>query len=253
MTAQVRVAELAAWFWERAGPPPPFPRDLRGAVARSLLGSIVPLADLSVGRVLNWLSAAGVAPPVLRGPERPLRGALFARHGVGFLFVAADDDPAERRFTVAHELAHLLGDYFWPRQRAAAAHGPAVLDVLDGRRPPTVAERVHAVLRDVPAGPFAHLMARDDPRRASAVAFAEREADRLACELLAPAADVCARLGVRADRAARVLAETYGLPPAVASAYAAELFPAAPADPLLLRLEKSTGRCRTLPRGGEQI
>jgi hypothetical protein len=213
------------------------------------LGSAVSLPGLTVGRVLDWLADAGVTPPDLTGPGRALRGLLFARDGEGFLFVAADDDPAERRFTLAHELAHLLRDYLQPRQRACAALGQAVLDVLDGRRPPTLTERIHGILRDVPCGPFTHLMARDGARRAPAAAAAERDADRLACELLAPAAEVRARVGTpgSAHDAVVVLANEFGLPPVVAAGYAGELFPGTLEDPLLDKLKRIIATRRRTP------
>jgi len=72
-----------------------------------------------------------------------------------------------------------------------------VLEVLDGRRRPGPAERLHALLGGVPVGFHTHLLARDgDGRAAGAEAAAEREADRLAYQLLAPAAEVLA--GVQA-------------------------------------------------------
>jgi uncharacterized protein DUF955 len=240
MTAPVWVAELAAWFWNRAGPPPPFPRELSGAVTRSLIGSVISLRGLSVGRVLDWLANVGIQPPDLQCPDRPLRGALFAREGAGFLFVARDDEPTERRFTLAHELAHLLRDYLQPRNRAIVALGPGIVDVLDARRPPTVAERFHGLLRDVPAAPFTHLMGRDDGRRTVIVRSAERDADRLAFELLAPAVDVlkCRGTNGATATAAQLIADTYGLPSTLAEYYANELFPCTAIDPLLMRLKK---------------
>src|SRR5205823_2418702 len=98
-----------------------------------------------------------------------------------------------------------------------------------------------AALRRVPAGPFTHLLARDDGGCDPAVAAAEEDADRLAWELLAPAAQVRARAGpgASAGGAARVLADVFGLPPDAAAAYARALFPAAPEDPLVARLRKN--------------
>jgi hypothetical protein len=71
---------------------------------------------------------------------------------------------------------------------------------------------------------------------------AERQADRLALELLAPSDAVETALAAlppatRDQRAAALLAETFGLPPAVAQAYAATFAaPAAPASGFLRRL-----------------
>jgi hypothetical protein len=117
-----------------------------------------------------------------------------------------------------------------------------VLEVFDGKRGPTEMERVQAVLRGVPVGEHVHLLARDERRQigAPAIASAERDADLLGCELLAPAEVVLRqtrRGSVRASRreAQRVLVETFGLPAAVAGWYAGWLYPSS-GDPLLRRL-----------------
>jgi hypothetical protein len=249
VTTPVWVAELAGWFWDRAGPPPPFPRDLRVAVTRSLVGSIVLQPGLSVRSLLDWLASSGIQPPELRCSDRPLRGALYAREGESFLFIASDDEPAEQRFSLAHELAHLLRDYLQPRFRAIAALGREILDVLDGWRLPTPAERIHALLRDLPVAPYTHLLTRDDGTRTPAITTAERDADRLACELLVPAAEVFRRVGMAgaAMEATKILEKEYGLPPIPAQFYANELFPTLPSDPLLTRLEKIFDSSRRTP------
>jgi hypothetical protein len=240
VTAPVWVVELAAWFWDRAGPPPPFPRDLRGAITRSLVGSVISLPGLSVGQVVHWLEKFGIQPPDLHCPDRGLRGALFARAGIGFLFVDADDNPAERRFTLAHELAHLLRDYLHSRERIVAALGPGIVDVLDGWRAPTPAERLHGLLRDIPVTSFTHLMTRDDGQCLVTVNAAERAADRLARELLAPARVVLECVGTNDSVAtlAQMLEKSFGLPPTMADYCANELLPRASEDPLITRFRK---------------
>src|SRR5207245_2962940 len=152
--------------------------------------------------------------------------------------------PEEQCFSLAHELAHFLRDYLQPRRRAAARLGPQVLEVFDGLRPPRPEERLHALLRAVPIGFHTHLMARDAGGVArGAEAAAERDADRLACELLAPAAAVRAALPAGAGRreAAAVLGAAFGLPAVQAGRYVDLLFPPAPrSDALLRRLRAAT-------------
>ncbi len=258
MSAPLWVGELAERFWADAGGAPPFPRDPEPAVSFACPLSVVELDGLGVEAVEAWLARRMSR---LRGPgrvqsgcrlgvaERSLHACLVAQAGVGWIFVDRADPPAERRFSVAHEVAHFLADYQRPRERAAARLGQAILAVLDGQRPPTATERVDAVLARVPLGVHVHLLDRtiDGLAAHAAIASAERRADQLALELLAPRDAVTAvlaglslpSLSSPARRAAIValLVERFGLPAGVAAAYAATFGPPAPAPaPLLRRL-----------------
>jgi hypothetical protein len=244
------VTELAAAFWGEAGEAEAFPRQLRRAVLRALPLSIVARPGLRVTAVLRWLGERGIACR-LGQRDRPLQACLVAHGGSGFIFLDADDSPEEQRFSLAHELAHFLRDYWQPRRRAVAKLGPQVLEVFDGQRPPAPEERLHALLRGVPIGFHAHLLARDaGGAAAGAEADAERDADRLAYELLAPAAEVRARAGSPAAASA-VLRAAFGLPAAQAARYADLLFPPAPPpDPLLARLRKVGDHLSNFDRPG---
>jgi hypothetical protein len=233
MTAPLWATELAAEFWTAAGGPEPFPRRLRGPAGRAFVFTVIDRPGLGVGVVGDWLRRAGVACE-LNVRDRPLRACLVAAGGAGFAFVDADDPEDERRFSLAHELAHFLRDYWQPRRAAQRRLGPAVVEVFDGLRPPRPEERLHGLLRGVRVGCHTHLLARDAGPAGAAVAAAERDADRLAYELLAPASEALAR---GTDALERRLGETFGLPAGHARQYAALLAPPAPpADPLILRL-----------------
>lgn len=203
--------------------------------------SVKVLANLSVQRVSAWLRDQGIAS--LAGErDRTLCACLFAHGGCGFVFLNADDDEAEQRFSLAHELAHYLRHYHEPRRRAVAKFGPGILDMFDGKRPPTPTERLHALLRNVPVSEHVHLLARDDRRRIAspAIASAEVDADLLGCELLAPAETVVRQTRRHTARASRIEAQrrlrtTFGLPPSKAVWYASRLYPPCD-DPLLRRL-----------------
>lgn len=190
--------------------------------------------DLSVARVVAWFHNRGI-PLRLDEPDRRLRGCLVASRGVGFAFLDPADDPAERRFTLAHEIAHFLRDYWHPRSVVERRLGHEALAALDGVRPPTADERLRAVLRTAPVGPFTHLMARDDAAPATdAEREAEAAADRLAFELLAPLPEV----GTSPSPAA--LVERFGLPAGPAAQYAELLTPPAqPEDGAWTRLLRS--------------
>jgi hypothetical protein len=232
--------ELARDFWKDAGLAEVFPRDLRRAAARALPLGLVSLSGLWLDGVRDWLRRQGL-PGLCGGGDRPLRACLVAYRGQGLVFLDAADPEDEQRFSLAHEVAHFLRDYRQPRLLACVRLGGRAAEVLDGERPPTADECLDAVLARVPLGFHMHLMDRDAAGRfaTTAIAAAERDADRLAYELLAPAESVRARTGGGADRdtVGRALQEVYGLPPARAVEYAGILLPAeAPADPLLRRL-----------------
>jgi hypothetical protein len=247
MTPPLWVTELAADFWADVGEHEPFPRSLRLPILRSSLDlTIEELAGLTTSGVERYLALRGCARRCGEA-DRPLRACLVAESGGGYVFLDARDEPAERTLSLAHELAHFLRHYWQPRRRAVLALGEGALDILDGRRPATAAERLTAVLRNVPVGCHVHLMRRSVTFAIPEVDMAEQEADQLAFELLAPAVEVLARVPEypSADGVAALLRGSFGLPEAAAADYAAVLAPAPERSPLLARLKKTRPGCRT--------
>ncbi|MDB5306941.1 MAG: ImmA/IrrE family metallo-endopeptidase [Gemmataceae bacterium] len=239
MSPPVWCVDLADRFWAAAGPPPPFPRDLLGPASIGFPITILDRPRLSIASVLGWFAGRRIALP-LDEPDRPLRACLVATHGQGFVFLDAADDPAERRFSLAHEIAHFLRDYWHPRETIIRRLGPAAREVLDGDRPPTPAERLQAILRHVSVRPFVHLLRRDESGRplTPAESAAEAAADQLAFELLAPAELFVDHRS--AGAVATCLRNAFGFPPGPAAAYAALLAPTPPPpDPFVGRLRKS--------------
>jgi hypothetical protein len=185
---------------------------------------------LTTYTVRRWLQHRRMHHAVSNG-NRALHGCLVARAGQGIVFLDAEDPEPERRFTLAHEIAHFILDHLLPRLRALKVFGARILPVLDGERPPTREEMLSAVLERVALGVHVHLMSRgpDGAICAWGVEESEQRADRLALELLAPAHIVM--VGLRRilgdvedltdqqDRAAEHLAERFGLPIEVAASY----------------------------------
>ncbi len=238
MTVPLWVANLADAFWEMAGEREPFPRMLRRPVARALPIAIVSLPQLRLRNVIEWLSQRRIGCFDSQ-PDRGLHACLAAWRGNGFVFLDGADPEDEQRLSLAHEVAHFLRHYWHPRQMACRKFGEQILAVLDGIRPPSPAERVHALLASIPIGCHLHLL--DRPTQGGlgreTVLAAEEEADRLAYELLAPADEVLSRVesDLDTDLIDR-LRSGFGLPAAHALRYRDILFPPPAVDPLLRRL-----------------
>jgi len=198
-----------------------FPRDLEQVILLHVALTVVELPQLSTEVIRSWLWERGASTPVQE--TRRLHGALVARAGAGVVFLDSDDDPDERRFSLAHETAHFIQDHLMPRALALRAFGDTIRPVLDGRRPATRDERLSAVLRRVPLGPRVHLMTRSETGSIItwAVEESEQKADRLALELLAPL-----RVFSTAARESTpdTLAQRFGLPKSVVHEYMALAF-----------------------------
>jgi len=240
MTIPIWVAELACAFWKTVGEREPFPRNLHRPITHAGLLNVVWLVDLHFESVLKRLRKVGVVCE-MNGNDRPLHACLVARDGEGIVFVNYSDAADQQRFSLAHEIAHFLRDYWQPRMQVERRIGKAALQVLDGRRAATVDERLHAVLHSTPLGFHVHLLARqDDGEAAGAVADAEWCADRLAFELLAPLEHLmtvhCRTGSISVEEWEVLLRQVYGLPQRQARQYAEILAPRRRVDPLLAGL-----------------
>jgi IrrE N-terminal-like domain len=247
MNVPLWVSELASAFWSWAGELEPFPRNLRGHVENAVPLTRVSIQNLSVSLVLKWLRENDL-PYQLQQRDRPLFACLHARKDFGIVFLDSCVNEDEQRFSLAHELAHFLRDYSWPRARVAGCLGQAALEVLDGGRAATSEERVHALLDGTPLGYHTHFMDRENSGRVVSrrVRDAEDDADRLAFELLAPARSVasCAHRSEASCQAEiqQLLISKFGLPEVPAGRYAEILAPPARVDPLLQQLRSLLAR-----------
>ena len=153
---------------------------------------------------------------------RPLNGCLVAHRGEAAIFLDGTLSPDEARVVIAHEFAHFLAEYEWPRLRAQRRLGASVTEILDGDRSPTPNERIAATLADVRLGVYVHYMDRTTAARAM-VGQVERTADIVAAELVAPHCAVIAKLGGTIEpnqsSVAAALRRHFGLPPAYADWY----------------------------------
>ncbi len=222
------ITALARAYWDDVPTPPTYPRNLEHSVCWGHAVTVLTLADLKLSAVHAWLADRGVLRDSVRR-DRPLHACLAAIRGQGFIFLNGTDSENQRRFSLAHEIAHFILDYELPRQRAVAFFGDSIVEVLDGDRNPTVEERLAGSLRSVGLGNFDHLIDRDADgiARSIRVVEAEDNADRLALELLAPRRDVMLELGkhrqageeITPREIAGILIRLFGLPDEVALQY----------------------------------
>ncbi len=224
------LERVASDFWQPLLAYKVFPVDFDRVVAFSNLSIfIIQLPDLTLKAVQEWVSRNN-HPVRISADNRPLHGFLLAHKGIGTVFVNGTDPLEERRYTVAHEVSHFLLDYQIPRQNWIDAVGPAIIEVLDGEREPSLSERLQFITADLPS-PFSirHLSNGDLTAYDSHLVWrAEQRVDALAVELLAPFKEVMrqipiqesARSGFYVDYLLSLLSVTFGLPASVCYPYA---------------------------------
>lgn len=223
------IPRLAQSFWQAAGYNEPFPRMLETAVAWALPLAVAKLPRLGLFNVYAWLSEKGIDLDC-HYSNRLLRAFLVAYGGRGIAFLDGSDQENERRFSLAHEIAHFIIDYFEPRKKVLELLGDGGGEILDGLRPPKNEERLRGLLRGLQLGVFTHFMDRTSNgilQRIEAIETEDR-ADLLAIELLAPKTIVLERLNTiginwRDTSATSIAKETleydFGLPSVIAARY----------------------------------
>ncbi len=222
------LGQAAEDFWNSVGSELPYPRDLERIISRGFPLSVISLPHLSVLSIESWLQFQNI-PFRFLCQDRSLCGCIIAVRGNGLIFVDSRDAEAERRYTIAHETAHFLLDYLYPRRHALELFGDLIRPVLDGERLPTQIERLDAVLSGARFGTYFDLMPRSmkGGLDQGSILRAEEKADRLALELLAPAEHVLSQIDhketatpfERTRLATQVLTSMYGLPISVAKKY----------------------------------
>jgi hypothetical protein len=119
-------------------------------------------------------------------------------------------------------------DYWHPRQIILHKFGDQIAEVVDGFRPPTITERVYALLGSTPIGVQTNLMERDmrlDDLSGILWSIEDR-ADRIALALLAPPVTVLKETDLSAREYSQretvlseILRVKFGLPAGVAKSY----------------------------------
>lgn len=226
------IERLAASFWEQVGEVPPPPRDLEPWIP-ILAGPVflATLEKLSPRSIRDWFSARpGLPLPPVAVHERDMLGCVIAYRDCCGIFINAALPPPLRRVIVAHEFAHFLAEYYWPRRRVFRRFGPSLRPVLDGERPPSDAERWAATMAGVSLGIHAHFLERAyHPAEQQPHFHAELRANALALELLAPKTELLQEGDFAFDWQCyyQVLIHRYDLPETWAAGYARELAAAA--------------------------
>lgn len=222
MISPIARGATAQAFWQKAGGRGRYGAPVRIAAAASAAFpvSVIPVPNLDTSVVGQFLLSIR-SDPWMVGAPRPLRGCLVADAGHALIFVESRDSEDEQRFTVAHELSHLLLHYLAPRAAAVQHFGTDIMAVLDRTRPATYGERMNAAMNGVPIEPFRHAMNRDQAKFGTTVDQIEGEADDLAVELLAPWDELKSMQGATPAR----IREAFGLPTPVALRLASLIAP----------------------------
>lgn len=238
------IVNIARDFWSKVPDKPTLPYDIFGAVSLTMPLDIISLSGLTVVKIQKWLLERNVELEI-GIPDRSLHGLILTLQNTGFIFIDGTDSPPERRYTVAHEASHFILDYTIPREKAVARLGTGILEVLDGHREATTAERIEGVLSSLSIQPFTHLLEKsgDGSFFSEATFNAENDADSLALELLAPVANIVRQVKSKAAKpkfqdfkteCCQLLCDVYGLPVSVSDDYATRLAYAITGGPSLL-------------------
>lgn len=223
--------EAVERFWRQCGETEPFPRNLERSISLALPLTLVKLPHLRLHGIESWFERRGTTFH-FNCRSRAVRGCLVAYGGQGLIFVDGADPDDERRFTIAHEVGHFIIDYLLVRETALSKFGEKIIEVFDGLRLPSVAEKVHALFAGTSLGIYTDLMERD---KAGALARSEvwdieDRTDRVALALLAPPDKVLSETNTSApsfeQREATMtdaLCESFGLPRSIAISYARAL------------------------------
>lgn len=223
--------EVVNRFWQMCGEFEPFPRTLERSIALALPVAVIKLPHLKLSLIETWLVQRSVMFQ-FNCQSRVVRGCLVAFGGQGLVFVDGADQVDEQRFTIAHEAAHFLIDYWMPRETAIKKFGSVIVEVFDSLRPPSVTERVHSLLAGTSIGVYTSLLERDEARDGfnSSVWEIEDRADKIALALLAPPEIVLAqtetsiaRFDQRHEAITDLLHRQFGLPAYIASSYGRSL------------------------------
>lgn len=229
-TAFVKIEETARVFWSQSGLHEVFPRDMQQAIGLVKNVVVIHIPALRIENIQTWLRDRKFdfqVPPF----DKFLHGFLLTHQGAGFIFVNGSDNEAERRFTLAHEIAHFILDYETPRKQAISQFGSVILEVLDGLRLPTVEERLQGLVFNRTLVAFSHLLDSDSISGMGRLNIwqAEDRADQLALELLAPSRHIQAQISklllprrfvAYKSALPDLLTTYYGLPEIIALDYA---------------------------------
>ena len=213
-------------FWQLCGEIERYPRQLERSIVLALPLRIVKLPDLELHKIESWLVHRRSAFR-FNCQSRAVRGCLIAYRGKGLIFLDGSDSEDEQRFTLAHEVAHFMVDYWLPRRKALERFGDTIAEVVDGLRSPTTTERIHAVLTQTPIGVHTNLMERNDNRQTDPELWQiENRADKVALVLLASPDVVLQRKNLsaktfeeRINTISAVLQNEFGLPENIATSY----------------------------------
>lgn len=120
--------------------------------------------------------------------DREIHGFLKVAGGAAVIFINASDSYAQRRFTLAHELAHFLIEQKWVSEWIRGSLGGAIEDKWSRGSDLDTEDRLLGVLKGIPLKSQEHLLdsTGESVLKRERISLAEWHADLLAFELLAP-------------------------------------------------------------------
>jgi hypothetical protein len=182
-----KIRLIAQDFWSSTPVEYTPPCDLSHAAQLIFPINITSFPKLALTPVKAWFESRNIPLPIQQDC-RKLCACLVAYEGMGMVFLDGTDPEDERRFSLAHELAHFILDYHLVRLEAVERLGDGITEVLDGKRKASIEERLDGIFAGIDVGPFVHTMHRTKNGKipTDIIQQSENMADTLALELVAP-------------------------------------------------------------------
>lgn len=233
MHAKLQIERIAREFWATTQAEFRYDYDIVKAVESSGDVHLIRMQQLSPTKITSWLINHEIDIP-FESTATHLNGALLIRNEKVIMFIDANENISQQRFTLAQQVSHFLLNYQMPKERAIMTLGKKIAHALRGNNDTSVTQLVQSTVSDIAGNAYTLLIEKKEETTPTdwEQLRAEDPAVSLTLELLAPryqiineTASVSARLRYSPfkRKCQELLIDKYRIPSEIAHKYASEL------------------------------